>query len=90
MILDTDILILLEKENAAALAWYTALTETPYIAGFAALELLNGCENATDRRRIEAFLKDFTLLWPDETTLDQAAKIMGRCVSRTESACWIW
>ena len=77
MILDTDVLILLEKENPAALAWYTALTETPYVAGFAALELLNGCENAADRRRIEAFLKDFTMLWPDETTLDQAAQDYG-------------
>ena len=77
MILDTDVLILLEKGNPDALAWYTALTENPYIAGFAALELLNGCENATDRRRIETFLKRFTLLWPTETTLDQAVLDYG-------------
>jgi hypothetical protein len=77
MILDTDVLILLEKENPPALAWYSALSETPYVAGFAALELLNGCENAADLRRIEGFLTDFTLLWPDEAALDRAAQDYG-------------
>ena len=77
MILDTDVLILLEKEDPAALAWYASLVDMPYAAGFAALELLNGCENASDRRRIEAFLKDFTLLWPDEVALNRAVQNYG-------------
>ena len=71
MILDTDVLVLLEKENPEALTWFTALAEPPYAAGFAALELLYGSENGTDRRRIETFLSDFVLLWPVEAALDQ-------------------
>lgn len=77
MILDTDVLILLEKENPAAIGWYSGLVETPFVAGFAALELLNGSENAADLRRIELFLKDFMLLWPDEAALDRAALEYG-------------
>jgi predicted nucleic acid-binding protein len=77
MILDTDILVLLEKENPAALLGFTSLTEPPYAAGFAALELLNGSENSADRRRIETFLADFSLLWSGEAALDQAALDYG-------------
>jgi hypothetical protein len=62
MILDTDVLVLLEKENPAALLGFTSLTEPPYAADFAALELLNGSENSADRRRIETFLADFSLM----------------------------
>jgi predicted nucleic acid-binding protein len=77
MILDSDVLILLEKEDPFALSWFAGLNEAPGAAGFAALELLNGCENAADRRRIEAFLSSFTLLWPDEKALDRAAREYG-------------
>lgn len=75
--LDTDVLILLEKNNPEARAWYASLPVPPYAAGFAALELLAGCENSTDRRRIERILEDFVLLWPNEATLEQTVKDYG-------------
>jgi predicted nucleic acid-binding protein len=75
--LDADVLILLDKNNTAARAWYGSLPEPPYAAGFAAMELLAGCENKMDQRRIERLLQDFELLWPDEVALRQAAKDYG-------------
>ena len=77
MILDADVLILLDKNNPEARAWYASLPEPPFAAGFAAMELLAGCENSTDRRRIERMLQDFDLLWPDEAALGRAAKDYG-------------
>ena len=77
MMLDTDVLILLEKNDPLARAWYVSLHSPPFAAGFAAMELLAGCENSTDRKRIERMLQDFQLLWPDEATLEQAAKDYG-------------
>lgn len=77
MILDADILILLDKNDVDARAWYSSLPEPPGAAGYAAMELLAGCENSTDRRRIERMLQDFDLLWPDEATMIQAAKDYG-------------
>jgi predicted nucleic acid-binding protein len=77
VILDTDVLILLDKNDPAARAWFASLSAPPCIAGFAAMELLAGCENSTDRRRIERTLQDFEVLWPDEATLQQAARDYG-------------
>ena len=72
MILDTDILIQIERKKPEALAWLGGLPDAPYVAGIAALELLAGCVNTADLRRIEAVLSTFRLLWPSETELDSS------------------
>ena len=40
MLLDSDVLIDLERGHAAGLAWLATLTAPPFVSGFAALELL--------------------------------------------------
>ena len=59
MILDTDILIQIERQKPEALAWLTGLPVAPYVAGIAALELLGGSQNTADLRRIKAVLNTF-------------------------------
>ncbi len=71
MQLDTDIMIDLQREVPAAVAWFTALPALPAVSGFAAMELFNGCENSADRRKVEKFLRPFTILWPSEATMQQ-------------------
>jgi predicted nucleic acid-binding protein len=77
MVLDTDVLIALEKSDAQAYTWFNTLPESPYVAGFAALELLAGCENAADKRRIERMLRPFVFLWPGEPALEQSVQDFG-------------
>ncbi len=57
--LDTDVLIDLERELPAADAWLDTLSGLPPVAGFAAMELLNGCQNNAERRKVEKFLRPF-------------------------------
>ena len=77
MLLDTDVLIALEKADAQAQMWFDGLPETPFVAGYAALELLAGCENAADKRRIERMLRPFVLLWPDDAAREKAVQDFG-------------
>lgn len=39
-LLDTDILIDVQRGHPPALAWFSSLTEVPYLPGFVAMELL--------------------------------------------------
>jgi predicted nucleic acid-binding protein len=72
MLLDTDVLIDLESKHPAARAWIDTLPVIPAVCGFAAMELLNGCLNNTDRRKVETFLRPFPVLWPSEAALSWA------------------
>ncbi len=72
MLLDTDVLIDIERAFPAADAWLASLPTVPAVAGFAAMELLNGCQNNADRRRVERFLRPFPVLWPTAVSLNYA------------------
>lgn len=74
MLLDTDIMIDLERGLPAARAWLTSLPSGPPVAGFAAMELYNGCQNSAEQRKVEKFLRPFTLLWPSEASLLRASE----------------
>ena len=74
MVLDTDVLIALEKADTRAQMWFDGLPATPFVAGYAALEMLAGCENAADKRRIERMLRPFIRLWPDEAAREKAVQ----------------
>jgi predicted nucleic acid-binding protein len=71
-LLDTDVCIDLLRKQPEALAWFAALTETPGIPGFVALELVIGCRDTNELRRVRAFLRKFALVWPTETDLNNA------------------
>lgn len=69
MILDTDILIDIDRGHPNALAWIASLTALPMISGFAALELIQGCRNKSELTKVETFLSVFPLVWPDEADM---------------------
>lgn len=64
MLLDSDILVDIERDHLPALAWVATLTEPPFVSGFAALELAHGAANKQEQLRTRNFLADFPLLWP--------------------------
>jgi len=72
MLLDTDVLIDLESKHVATRAWIATLPAVPAISGFAAMELLNGCQNNADRRKVEKFLMPFPVLWPSVSAMSHA------------------
>lgn len=42
MILDTDVLIDLERKHPPAINWFAKLSGAPSVAGFAAMEMISG------------------------------------------------
>ena len=72
MLLDTDVLVDIERGHPAALTWIATLTDPPFVSGFAALELARGAANKAQLRRIRKFLNDFPLLWPTAADMAQA------------------
>jgi len=72
MILDTDGLIDLERKHAPALAWFVGLPGPPSVAGFAAMEIISGCQNGIELSRTLKLLRRLVVVWPDEAALNWA------------------
>lgn len=49
-LLDTDVLIDVQKGHAAALAWFAGLPDPPSVPGFVVRELLQDAQNARQVR----------------------------------------
>jgi predicted nucleic acid-binding protein len=72
MILGTDVLIDLERKHAPALAWFAGLPGPPSVAGFAAMEMISGCQNGIELSRTLKLLRRLVVVWPDEAALSWA------------------
>ena len=46
LVLDTDILIDVQRNHANALAWFAGLTEMPSVPGFVVMELIQDAQNS--------------------------------------------
>ena len=56
MLLDSDVLIDLARDHPPADAWLKTLPTLPGVAGFAAMEFIQGVSNATELRQAQTFL----------------------------------
>jgi predicted nucleic acid-binding protein len=68
LLLDTDILIDVQRRHAAALAWFAGLTEVPSVPGFVIMELIQGAHNAQQVRAALRLTAPLPIVWP--TTAD--------------------
>jgi predicted nucleic acid-binding protein len=60
-LLDTDVCIDLLRKNQAALDWFATVAEMPGLPGFVALELVLGCRDSDELRRVRAFIRKFAV-----------------------------
>lgn len=71
-LLDTDVLIDVQRGHPPALAWFGGLTELPSVPGFVVMELLQDAQNA---RQVQAALKlvaPLPIVWPTEADCARA------------------
>ena len=68
LVLDTDILIDVQRGHAAALAWLASLTELPSVPGLVVMELIQGARDARQVRDALRLTAPLPLVWP--TTAD--------------------
>ncbi len=64
LLLDTDVLIDVQRGHAAALAWFTGLTELPSVPGLVVMELIQGAQNAKQVRDVLRLIAPLPVVWP--------------------------
>lgn len=64
VLLDTDVLIDVQKGHPPAVAWFTALTDVPSVAGLVVIELIQGARDARQVREAQKLVAAFPVVWP--------------------------
>ena len=71
-VLDTDILIDIQRGHAPAVAWFTTLTELPSVPGFVVMELVQGAQNVHQMRQVLRLVAPLPVVWPTEVDCERA------------------
>lgn len=76
-LLDTDVLINFLRGDARAQTWLRAAGPEQFqVPGIAAMELVIGCRNADELKRLTTFLDKFSLAWPDSSETARAFQLL--------------
>ncbi|HUQ69642.1 MAG TPA: PIN domain-containing protein [Planctomycetaceae bacterium] len=68
LILDTDVLIDVQRGHATALTWFGGLAEAPSVPGLVVMELIQGARDARQVRDAAMLTASLSVIWP--TTAD--------------------
>jgi predicted nucleic acid-binding protein len=71
-LMDTDVLIDVQRGHAPALTWIGALTVLPAVPGFVAMELIQDARNTQEVRRSLKLVSPLRLVWPTEVDCARA------------------
>ena len=82
-ILDTDILIDVQRQHAPALAWFAGLTTLPAVPGLVVMELIQDAQNTAQVREALKLLAPFPVVWPTATDCQRALHDSLSIISRT-------
>lgn len=77
-LLDTDILIDVQRRHPPAVAWYAGLTALPMASGVAVLELVRGAQDGRQMREALNVLAPLSVVWPSEADGQQALGYLVR------------
>lgn len=72
-VLDTDILIDVQRGHPPALAWFATLEEPPSVPGFVVMELVQDARNRVQVRQALRLVSPLPVLWPGEADCARAA-----------------
>src|SRR5215469_10478543 len=71
-LLDTDILIDVQRGHPPAVAWFKSLPDLPAIPGLVVMELVQDAQNSRQVRQALKLVGPLPLLWPNEASCNQA------------------
>ena len=71
-LIDTDVLIDIQRGHPPALAWFAGLTQLPAAPGFVAMELIQDARNASEVRRALQLVAPLQVVWPTEADCARA------------------
>ena len=71
-LLDTDILIDVQRGHANAVAWFAGLTDVPSVPGFVVMELIQGANHLQQVRAAHKLVTPLPVIWPTEADCNRA------------------
>ncbi len=71
-LLDTDVLIDVQRGHPPAVAWFRGLTQPLAVPGFVVMELIQSARNAREVREAHRQVAPFPILWPTEADCARA------------------
>jgi tRNA(fMet)-specific endonuclease VapC len=75
ILLDTDVMVDVLRGYEPAIAWLTVVSDSEIgVPGLVAMELIQGCQNAREQKRIEKALNAYPLFWAESQDCDHALK----------------
>jgi predicted nucleic acid-binding protein len=71
-LLDTDILIDIQRGHRPAVDWFTELPELPAVPGFVVMELVQDAQNAGQVRQALRLIAALPIIWPTAADCNRA------------------
>lgn len=71
-LVDTDVLIDIQRGHPPALAWFAGLTAMPAVPGFVVMELIQDARNANEVRQALKLVAPLTTVWPSQPDCNRA------------------
>ena len=71
-LLDTDILIDIQRGHSPAVDWFKTLTELPVVPGFVVMELIQDAQNMQQVRKALKLVAPLPMVWPTEVDANRA------------------
>lgn len=71
-LVDTDVLIDIQRRYQPAIAWFASLDDIPGVPGFVAMELFQDAPDARRIREVELLLAPLDIFWPNASDCQRA------------------
>jgi predicted nucleic acid-binding protein len=71
-LLDTDVLIDVQREYTPALTWFATLSELPSVPGVVVMELVQDAKNMQQVRQALRLVAPLPIVWPTESASQRA------------------
>jgi len=71
-IVDTDILVDIQRGYKNAMTWFHDLSDIPSIPGFAVMELIQGSKNKEQARKVLQLVTPSPIIWATEADCERA------------------
>ena len=65
-LLDTDVLVDVQRGHAPAVAWFTGLSTLPAVPGFVVMELIQNARNSREVQEVLKLVAPMSVVWPTE------------------------
>jgi predicted nucleic acid-binding protein len=71
-LVDTDVLIDIQRGHSPAIDWFSSLEELPAVPGFVVMELIQDAKNKDQVARAQRLVAPLTIAWPSEPDCERA------------------